>query len=353
MPSISRRGPPGSKPSQLAFDFAVHRTPYIVQAHGLAETHPFPLVSRGRPFRDRRRVPVDTAWRRYPELQLDSATAQVAVVLDVDRNPQACLDVAFGSAVRPPNWICTSPRGYSHVVYLLASPVLMTENARKRPLTYLARIAEYYTDAYGADTGYSGVLTHNPVHPRYAHSTTWWREGAWRLAELAETIPTGWRLPARPKTVEGRNCTLFRAAMRWFGMPRHWNASRDPAAVHAWIAAEFRRLFPPPQPGWHPRECWWIAQSVSRYCRENLDSGRTQAGFLRQRIERGRKSGAKRRQGTPLEFDRAPWLAFGISRRTWYRHQGMPPPTLSDLRPWEIEGISRTTWYDRRQREAR
>ena len=45
-----------------------------------------------------------------------------------------------------------------------------------------------------------------------------------------------------------------------------------------------------------------------------------QQGWLFRQAARGRRSGEKRRAGTPLEHDRAPWVALGVSRRTWYRH---------------------------------
>ena len=35
--------------------------------------------------------------------------------------------------------------------------------------------------------------------------------------------------------------------------------------------------------------------------------------------ERGIRSGASRRKGTPLEDDHRPWESMGISRATWYR----------------------------------
>ena len=45
-----------------------------------------------------------------------------------------------------------------------------------------------------------------------------------------------------------------------------------------------------------------------------------QQGWLFRQAARGRRSGEARRAGTPLEHDRAPWDALGVSRRTWYRH---------------------------------
>ena len=65
-----------------------------------------------------------------------------------------------------------------------------------------------------------------------------------------------------------------------------------------------------------------IAGSVNRIQRKNLDSGQTQRQFAFIQSCRGKRSGAARRKGTPLEHDSEPWQALGILRRTWYR-QGL------------------------------
>ena len=216
MPIVPRPNANAPPDEQLQFRFAIEQAPHRVRSCGLVETHFFPKVSLGSPWWYTRRVPVRTAWRRWPEIQLDSATAHVAVILDVDHDIQTCLNVALGPLVRLPTWICTSPRGHSHVVYLLSRPVLRTEDARKRPLVLLARIAEYYTGVYCADTGYAAELTHNPCHPRYADDTTWWAERAWSLPELAEAIPAAGayrpgRSPSRVETApcSGRPCGIL------------------------------------------------------------------------------------------------------------------------------------------------
>lgn len=103
---------------------------------------------------------------------------------------------------------------------------------------------------------------------------------------------------------------------------------------------------------------------------------------------RGELSGIVRRQGTPLEADPDPWDALDISRRTWYRHYRYAEAELEqrDQRvasandpdaflhyrrmgissgrarrkgtalernpePWVAEGISRRTWYRHRAAE--
>lgn len=348
MPIVTRPNANAPPAKQLDLPLAIRHAPHIVREHGLVETHAYPLVSQGFPYWKTRRVPTSTAWRRYPELQLDSATAQVAIILDVDHPPQHWLNISLGSAfVRVPNWISSSKRGHGHVVYTLAQPVILAPVGRRRPLQKLARVAEYYAAVYDADRAYAATLTHNPVHPRYADATTWLRELPYRLDELAEAIPAGWRIPSKPRTAEGRNCSLFMAAMRHFGKRENLDDGCHSENVQEWIEAAFERWYADNRTGWHPNENKWIADSVSSYCRRNREQPRLTPHFRERQAAKGELSGIARRKGS-IEA-KQPWVALGISRRTWYRNQGTPAPKLSELRPWELLGISRPTWYRRRK----
>lgn len=344
MDSIPRHPPPPEQ-IQSSLALAIHDVPDVVRSHGLVETHRFPYASHGKPSWRLRRVPTGVAWEHYAELELHSATARTVIVLDCDTQPEHYLSVALGPTVRTPNWIVSSPSGRAHAVYCLAHPVLHTDQAKLQPIVKLGRIAEYYAHAYGADTSYAALLTHNPTHSRYADLTTWLREEPWRLDELAAVIPLGWRIPPRPLTTEGRNCALFRASMRYFGHPKRWEDSLDLRTVLGWIERTFECWYPDNREGWHRNECTWIAKSVARYCRQNLSSGRTQAQFSALQAERGRLSGQARRRGTPREDDPQPWLELAISRATWYRHGGDPPASTTNEAPWLDLGISRRTWY--------
>ena len=345
-----------NSPQQFELPLAIKNVPVIVRRYGLRETHSYPYASWGEPFWHTKRVPTRVAWRRYPEVELHSATARTALVLDCDSKPIHYLGVALGSAVvRCPNYIVTSPiTGNGHVVYCLARPVLVGNDVRPKPLFLLGRIAEFYLQAYGADPDYRGVMAHNPVHPRYRATTTWLREEPWTLEELAADIPRRQRAPVVPEeaqTAEGRNSALFQAAMREFGKPRNWEAGTDLETVLAWVEAAFERWYGQHglTEGWHRNECMWIAKSVVGYCRRNLASGQTQKGFSRIQAARGRKSGAKRREDTPLETDRMPWVHEGVSRSTWYRRRKKKLRS-EGRKPWEAEGISRRTWYRRGNR---
>ena len=341
MASISQ--PTDRTPRQLDLPLAIEDVPDIVRDYGLVETHSYPWVSQGDPHWFVRRVPTAVAWERYAELELHSATARTALVLDCDTPPLDYLTVALGSHLRVPNWICSSPNGHAHVVYTLARPVLRTEDARRRPLKLLARIAEFYTEAYGADTGYVGVLTHNPTHSRYRDTTTWLRDQAWTLEELAEPIPRGWRIPKKPATIEGRNSTLFMAAMKYFGHRDRQEMGTDLGTVLAWIEAAFAEWYPPPQPDWHRNECLWIAKSVTRYCHENIRHPRMTAKFRGRQAWKGRKSGEARRPG---QHRGSPTLAHVRDLAPHvYRHEGAATTPITELAPWEELGISRATWY--------
>ena len=350
MASISQ--PTDRTPRQLDLPLAIEDVPDIVRDHGLVETHSYPWASQGDPHWFVRRVPTAVAWDRYAELELHSATARTALVLDCDTPPLDYLTVALGSHLRVPNWICSSPNGHAHVVYTLARPVLRTEDARRRPLKLLARIAEFYTEAYAADVGYVGVLTHNPVHSRYRDTTTWLRDQAWTLEELAEPIPRGWRIPKKPATIEGRNCTLFLATMRYFGKRGNQDMGTDIGTVLTWIETAFDEWYAREgnTAGWHRNECLWIAKSVTRYCRENIRHPRMTAKFRGRQAHKGRKSGEVRRRGSIEEAQ--PWLALEISRRTYFRHQGAAAATITELAPWEKLEISRRTWYYRQKRQG-
>ena len=99
--------------------------------------------------------------------------------------------------------------GFAHRVYIIATP-----------LRLFARISEFYRQALGADPGYNGVLTHNPMRSAHRHGeflTYWGRKQPYSLGELAEPIPKGWRLPVKPTTEAGRNDALLRVLMKWAG----------------------------------------------------------------------------------------------------------------------------------------
>ena len=220
------------QPQQLALDFA----PAQVRSHGLRDAHTHPQVARrkGESFR----VPASQAWVfAYLELRAGNSWPLMGFDCDV---PSAVVDALYwnhhggdGPALPRPNMVVERrSNSHSHVSYFLAKPVHRGANAREAPLRLLARISEFYRQALGADPGYNGVLTHNPMRSAHRHGgflTHWGRKQPYSLGELSEVIPKGWRLPVKPTTEAGRNCALFVALMKWAGSPA--NIGREVLAV--------------------------------------------------------------------------------------------------------------------------
>ncbi|MEZ8545830.1 replication initiation protein [Vibrio splendidus] len=63
-----------------------------------------------------------------------------------------------------PNYIAMNPDdGKYHMAYAI-NPVFTSENARSKPLAYLAAIQRTYKRLLGADEGYAHLMTKNPLH---------------------------------------------------------------------------------------------------------------------------------------------------------------------------------------------
>ena len=183
---------------------------------------------------------------------------------------------------------------HSHVSYFLAKPVHRGPTAREAPLRLFARISEFYRQALGADPGYNGVLTHNPMRSAHRHGeflTHWGCNRAYSLSELAEPIPRGWRLPVKPTTEAGRNCALFVALMKWAGSPA--NIGREVLAV---ARATNDGLDVP----LGDSEVAGLAKSVERYRRSWIAKGRFYTEAEREAWGRvlGLRSGLVKRKGT-------------------------------------------------------
>lgn len=316
---------------QLTFP-GIDFVPSKVRQHGLREFHRSPLVSYGKDaagvWRRSWRVPAAQAWT-YPELELGrTANSIPALIFDLDGPPADWLVDVFSPALPVPNWMTfRRANQHAHVVYTLARPVLTGEQARPTPQGWLARVGEYLAVKLHADVAYSSILAHNPMSraSRGRYRTDWLRHEPYSLAELASYIPKGWRRPAQPLTVYGRNETLFRAGMRWTGRPSHWGDWSGLATYLAALNAEF--VFP-----LGDRELGGIVKSIRRIQAKNLQSGQTQRTFSSLQAARGRKLGQARRERTAAR-DAAIVAAVqaGESMRAVARRYGLTHPGVRKI----------------------
>ena len=184
---------------------------------GLRAAHPFPFVGTrtAAGVRSWRTTPA-RAWA-WPLVEW-SRTGNSYAALGFDCDSREAVERAAACAMSAgdlptPNVVATrTASGHAQIFYLLDRPVHRGEQARDKPLTYLARVSEYYRATLGADPGYCGVLSSNPIHTDY--KTSYPRADPYKLDQLASAIPKHWRLPKSPTTDVGRNCTLFRALCR-------------------------------------------------------------------------------------------------------------------------------------------
>ena len=81
--------------------------------------------------------------------------------------------------------------GGIHAVYALEVPVARLSEAHSLPLAYLAHIADRLSHHLGADPGYTGLITRNPVNPGPECFTHWGRMFPYTLRERTQLYQRG------------------------------------------------------------------------------------------------------------------------------------------------------------------
>ncbi len=167
-----------------------------------------------------------------------------ALVFDVDRpvvNRKTFSPIWEDAGLPEPNFVTINRINWrGHLVYVLAAGVTTTRAARMAALRYLASIERAMCAALGADPGYAGLVTKNPLNSR-------WRvweihNGSFTLGELAEYLDLGAAMPTGAKEAHGlgRNCTLFDDGRKWAysAIKSHW----APNGLPQWSEAVLERL---------------------------------------------------------------------------------------------------------------
>jgi len=230
--------------------------------------------------------------------------------------------------IREPHQGTINPEnGHAHLLYLLDNPVCRTEYAHLDPLRYLASIEHTITVRTGADPGYSGFLTRNPLHS--SHRVIRFRsfDQRYTLGELAGNLDL---LPI-PKKIEqvrglGRNCTLFDTVRIW-----SYKAIRDywkPEGLRFWNEAVYfycrqvNQQFITPL---HDSEIRSTSRSISHWTWKNI----TPRGFIKQQSRRGIQSGIVRKQNNESKRKEAKELyQFGMTQREIAERLGVTCRTI-------------------------
>lgn len=226
---------------------------------------------------------------KKPYIQINPPCFVAFLVFDIDKEDAF---FAWSDANLPqPNWVSKNrENGHAHIGYMLATPVCTTNNARQKVIRYLARIQHAYIDKLGADKGYVGLITKNPLHSEWENHILSTKN--YELNYLADFVDLE-QLPSKPTEVSGlgRNCTLF-------DIVRHWayKAVRElsDVAYDEWEAEVLSKAsnvntgFSSPL---DHREVGSTARSIAKWVWRNHGSAEFQAIFSAKQAARGSKGG--------------------------------------------------------------
>lgn len=253
---------------------------------------------------------------RFPYIQVNSPALKWWMVFDIDR--PAAFDAWEDAGLPPPAWVSTNPETTTgHICYALELPVVTSEAGRSHPVLYLRHVEYGIAKALGADLGYSGLMTKNPVHTAWK---TWvGPQRTYMLEEFGEYIDIPRRIPKKAEEYGvGRNCMLFDRLRKWaYGRVMRAKATQPFTQWRESVlgAAEgFNAEFQTPLPF---SEVKATAKSVAKWTWAHFGQGPAAQNFIETQRLRGLKSGAVRFAGSTEA--KAPWVALGIHRATYYR----------------------------------
>ena len=251
--------------------------PPEVAEQGIKAVHPYPFCA-GEDSHILGRFNSKYAYATFPKLELQPPHAYASIILDYDSDSIKRLEAPgkawWGGTPAPvPSWLVvnTRPRtptrraGGIHCVFALEVPVARHNAAHTAPLSYLAHVADRLAHHLGADPGYTGLITRNPINPGTQCHTHWGRMFPYGLQELDKLLPKG-KPPKRRLTGIGRNCDLFKSMISEVFRPRWAGILGAQGWSEAWLeyvkvqnVAMFGDSFLPDS------ECRSIAKSCFRY----------------------------------------------------------------------------------------
>ena len=157
--------------------------------------------------------PISTALK-YRYIQLNHMVVNY-LIFDVDR-PGAALAAEDANVATPNLAVINKENPHAHLIYLLQTGVSRFPTSSLKALRYLAAVERAYTLRLGADFGYAGLITKNPLNPFWQ---TWnIHNNLFDLAEIADYVELEKvRTNTKPE-VEigfGRNVYLFDSGRYW------------------------------------------------------------------------------------------------------------------------------------------
>lgn len=253
--------------------------------------------------------------KRY--LQHNPPCKIVYLVFDIDREDGA---MAWHDAGLPlPTWTTQNPEnGHAHICYELKAPVATTSASRQNVIEYLAKIEAGLARKLGADVGYSGLLTKNPVHISWR--TTLWTSEKYELNYLADFVDLHALSKKERGIGVGRNCTIFDTVRQWAykAIREHRGSTFD-----IWLGKVLEQCQNANDAFLEPLahgEVKATAKSIARYCWKK--DGYHYQEFIDRQSRKGALGGKKsKRLPVDSEASTKPWEAMGISRAWYYKQK--------------------------------
>ncbi len=168
-----------------------------------------------------------------------------------------------------PNWIIINPKnGHAHYIYMLACPIPLTDNAKRKPISYLQRIERGLQHRLSADIGYAGLISKNPLSGAWQVESV--HDLSYSLDELADYVDLD--LPKQKKRDKdglGRNCILFDELRYW--SYKHVVQARESMSFGQWLELVITRAgkFNTFERALHASEIKATAKSVAKWTWQN------------------------------------------------------------------------------------
>ena len=206
----------------------------------------------------------------FKYIQPNSPFYQHYFVLDLDYE-SALSEILYSlDGIPMPNFVAETPNsGRLHAFFELKTPIYTTDASRQKPIMLANAIYLRLQQLFGADVGYSGLISKNPIHEQWRTYSL--RKKPYTLTELSSKLDIDWQEAKKPPKQHeaiglGRNCYIFHTARFWaYKAVREYRGK----TYNNWLQAVIDHCSKLNDGITEPmqyNEIKGIAKSISRYC---------------------------------------------------------------------------------------
>ena len=206
----------------------------------------------------------------FKYIQPNSPFYQHYFVLDLDYE-SALSEILYSlDGIPMPNFVAETPNsGRLHAFFELKTPIYTTDASRQKPIMLANAVYLRLQQLFGADVGYSGLISKNPIHDQWRTYSL--RKKPYTLTELSSKLDIDWQEAKKPPKQHeaiglGRNCYIFHTARFWaYKAVREYRGK----TYNNWLQAVIDHCLKLNEGITEPmqyNEIKGIAKSISRYC---------------------------------------------------------------------------------------